>query len=110
MIERFRRLGYGHLEIEVTVQDQKAYTPPWTVKRHQRIALDTDLIEFICKTKSPTRTLRAITALSRFSVLILDTDGTVNGRAMSLSNRDLLHTSISFHSSSELICNITTLV
>jgi hypothetical protein len=49
IIERFRRVDYGHLEIEVTIDDPKAYTKPWTVTVHQRIMLDTDLIEFICQ-------------------------------------------------------------
>ena len=31
MTERFRRVNYGNLEIEVTVDDPKAYTKPWTV-------------------------------------------------------------------------------
>ena len=48
MTERFRRTNYGNLEIEVTVDDPKAYTKPWTVKISQRLMLDTDLIEFIC--------------------------------------------------------------
>ncbi len=48
MTERFRRVNYGNLEIEVTVEDPKAYTKPWTVTIRQRVMLDTDLIEFIC--------------------------------------------------------------
>jgi hypothetical protein len=46
--ERFRRPNYGSLEIEITIDDPKAYTKPWTVKVNQRILLDTELIEFIC--------------------------------------------------------------
>ncbi len=49
LMERFRRVDYGHLEIEITIDDPKAYTRPWTVTVHQRIMLDTDLIEFICQ-------------------------------------------------------------
>jgi len=49
IIERFRRPDFGHLEIEVTIDDPKAYTKPWTVTVHQRIMADTDLIEFICQ-------------------------------------------------------------
>ena len=49
MTERFRRVNYGNLEIDITVEDPKAYTKPWTVQVHQRIMLDTDLIEFICQ-------------------------------------------------------------
>lgn len=46
--ERFRRVNYGSLEVEVTVDDPKAYTKPWTVKFTQRLMPDADLIEFIC--------------------------------------------------------------
>jgi hypothetical protein len=47
--ERFRRPDFGHLEIEVTIDDPKAYTKPWTVSVHQRIMVDTELIEFVCQ-------------------------------------------------------------
>ena len=47
--ERFRRPNYGNLEIQITVDDPKAYTKPWTVKLNQRIYPDTQLIEFICE-------------------------------------------------------------
>jgi hypothetical protein len=46
--ERFRRVDYGHLVVEVTVDDPKAYTKPWTVKLNQVIALNTDLLDYIC--------------------------------------------------------------
>ncbi len=46
--ERFHRLNYGHLEIDVTVDDPKAYTKPWTVKLNQFIAPDTDLMAYYC--------------------------------------------------------------
>jgi hypothetical protein len=48
MTERFRRVNYGNMEIEVTVEDPKAYTKPWTVMIKHKVMLDTDLIEFIC--------------------------------------------------------------
>ena len=48
IVERFRRLSFGRLEIDVTVDDPKAYTRPWTVTLKQNIVLDTDLIEEIC--------------------------------------------------------------
>jgi hypothetical protein len=49
IIERYRRPDFGHLDIEVTIDDPKAYTKPWTVSVHQRIMLDTELIEFVCQ-------------------------------------------------------------
>jgi hypothetical protein len=48
MTERFRRVNYGKMEIEVTVDDPKAYTAPWTVKMNSFIVLDTELIDYIC--------------------------------------------------------------
>jgi hypothetical protein len=48
LIERFRRVSFGRMEIDVTVDDPKAYTKPWTVRVNQQIMVDTDLIEFIC--------------------------------------------------------------
>ena len=47
--ERFRRPDFGHLQIEITVNDPKAYTKPWTVTVNQILASDTDLLEFVCK-------------------------------------------------------------
>ncbi len=38
MTERFRRPNYGRLEIEVTVDDPKAYTRPWTVSMPMELA------------------------------------------------------------------------
>jgi hypothetical protein len=52
--ERFRRVNYGTLEIEITVDDPKAYTKPWTVKVNHRIFPDADLIEFICEERDAT--------------------------------------------------------
>ena len=49
--ERFRRVNYGNLEIDVTVEDPKAYTKPWTVKVKQRLQPESQLIEFICQDK-----------------------------------------------------------
>ena len=48
MTERFRRPDFGNLEIQITVNDPKAYTKPWTVTVRQKIWVDTELIEFIC--------------------------------------------------------------
>jgi hypothetical protein len=46
--EAMRRPDFGHLEIQVTVDDPKAYTKPWTVMIKERLIADTDLIEEIC--------------------------------------------------------------
>ena len=46
--EQIRRPDFGHLEIQVTVDDPKAYTKPWTVTLKQRIAVNVELIDEIC--------------------------------------------------------------
>jgi hypothetical protein len=46
--ERFRRVNYSRLEIDVTVDDPKTYTKPFTVRINQQVMPDADLIEFIC--------------------------------------------------------------
>ncbi len=46
--EKISRPAYDHLQIDVTVDDPKAYTKPWTVRVDQRLLVGEDLIEFEC--------------------------------------------------------------
>lgn len=46
--ERIQRPDFGHLVIQISVDDPKAYTKPWTVTLKERIVVDTDLIDEIC--------------------------------------------------------------
>jgi len=46
--EQIRRPDFGHLEVQVTVDDPKAYTKPWTVTIKQRIVVNAELIDEIC--------------------------------------------------------------
>jgi hypothetical protein len=48
MTERIRRPNYGTLEVELTIDDPKTYTRPWTVKMTQVIEPDTELIDEFC--------------------------------------------------------------
>jgi hypothetical protein len=48
VIERFRRVNFGKMEIDVTVEDPKAYTRPWTVRVNHTLSVDQELYEFIC--------------------------------------------------------------
>ena len=38
----------GRVEIDVTIDDAKAYTKPWTVRINWRLGAEETLIEFIC--------------------------------------------------------------
>ena len=48
IIERFRRPSFGRMEIDITIEDRKAYTKPFTVRVNQQLMLDEELIEFVC--------------------------------------------------------------
>ena len=48
VIERFRRKDFGHMEIQITIDDPKAYTKPWTVTEPLNLLTDTELMEFVC--------------------------------------------------------------
>jgi hypothetical protein len=47
--ERFLRTNFGTLDIEITVDDPKAYTRPWTTTIRHLAALDTELIDYVCQ-------------------------------------------------------------
>ena len=46
--ERFRRLKYGYVELEETIDDPKVYTRPFTAKLYWRLSPETQPIEFVC--------------------------------------------------------------
>ena len=48
LTERLRRINFGTLEIQVTVDDSKTFTRPFTFTLQQRLMADTELIEFVC--------------------------------------------------------------
>ncbi|HEY7335582.1 MAG TPA: hypothetical protein VH639_11910 [Bryobacteraceae bacterium] len=46
--ERFHRKDYGHMDLEITIDDSKAYSKPWTVTEPVHLLPETELLEFIC--------------------------------------------------------------
>jgi hypothetical protein len=48
MTERMRRPNYGTLALEITIDDPKVYTRPFTVHMTQNIEVDTELIDEFC--------------------------------------------------------------
>ena len=46
--ERFRRKDFGHLDIEMTIDDPKAYRKPWTMTLPVTLSADNELLEYIC--------------------------------------------------------------
>ena len=47
--ERFRRRDFGHLEIDFTFDDPKAYTKTWGVTVPFELLPDTELLEYVCE-------------------------------------------------------------
>ena len=46
--ERFRRKDFGHMDVEITIDDPKTYTRPWNVTLPLIFVPDTEILEYIC--------------------------------------------------------------
>ncbi len=46
--ERYRRRDFGHMDLEITLDDPKYYTRPFTVKTGLRLIPDSDVLEYVC--------------------------------------------------------------
>ncbi len=46
--ERFRRRDFGHLDVEMTFDDPKMYTKPFTIKVTHDLLPDSDIFEMFC--------------------------------------------------------------
>ena len=49
LTERLRRRDFGHMEFEMTIDDPKVFTRPFTIKSERLLAADTDLLEDVCE-------------------------------------------------------------
>jgi hypothetical protein len=47
--ERWRRPKFGLMQIDITIEDPKAYTKPFTVRVNHQLMPDTELMEFVCQ-------------------------------------------------------------
>jgi hypothetical protein len=57
--ERFTRRDIGHLEIDITIDDPKAYAKPWRAKVPVHLLPDTDLIETFCENEKDLKHMNA---------------------------------------------------
>jgi hypothetical protein len=46
--ERFRRPNFGHMLIDITIDDAKTYAHPWTVTEEFQLSVDGELLEYVC--------------------------------------------------------------
>src|SRR5216117_1658689 len=49
LTERLHRRDFGHMDFEMTIDDPKAFTKPFTIKTERLLAPDTDLLEDVCE-------------------------------------------------------------
>jgi hypothetical protein len=47
--ERLRRRDFGHMEVQVTIEDATMYTRPFSVRYSVTLTPDTDLLETVCE-------------------------------------------------------------
>jgi hypothetical protein len=50
--ERYRRRDFGHLDVEVTFTDPRAYTKPWGFTAEMELNADTEMLESVCERSS----------------------------------------------------------
>jgi hypothetical protein len=62
LTERFHRRDFGHLDDQITIDDPKAYTRPWTITETFELQPDTELIEFVCENEKDVEHLKRIGA------------------------------------------------
>ena len=46
--ERYRRRDFGHMDLEITFDDPKYYTRPFSIKTGLTLVPDSDLLEYVC--------------------------------------------------------------
>jgi hypothetical protein len=46
--ERFRRVDFGHISVQLTISDSGAYAKPWSIATSMNLAADTELLEYVC--------------------------------------------------------------
>ena len=49
LTERLHRRDFGHMDFEMTIDDPKVFTKPFTIKTERLLAPDTDLLEDVCE-------------------------------------------------------------
>jgi len=48
VVERYRRRDFGHMDVEITIDDRTWYTKPFTIKVTHLLQADTDILEYFC--------------------------------------------------------------
>jgi hypothetical protein len=55
VVERYRRRDFGHMDVEITIDDSRWYTKPFTIKVTHLLQPDTDILEYFCENEQDRR-------------------------------------------------------
>jgi hypothetical protein len=61
--ERMRRRDFGHMDFEITIDDPKVFTRPFTIRSERLLAADTDLLEDVCENERDLRRMTGDTSV-----------------------------------------------
>jgi hypothetical protein len=50
--ERFHRRDFGHMDLQLTIDDPKMYTRPFAIKVTEVLLPDTDILEYVCENET----------------------------------------------------------
>jgi hypothetical protein len=67
-VERYRRRDFGHMDLQVTVDDPKTFTRAWTMTTELPFDADTDLLEYVCNENEKSRQHFVRPQISEFQV------------------------------------------
>jgi hypothetical protein len=76
IIERMRRRDFGHMDFEITIDDPKAFTRPFTIKTERLLAADTDLLEDVCENERDLQRMSGDTGVRSSPALLATYAGT----------------------------------
>jgi hypothetical protein len=93
--ERFHRRDFGHMDLELTIDDPKTFTRPFTLKIPKTLQPDTDLLESVCENdRSVPHMLGGVTVTKLAPEVLSRYTGTYefapSGSAVISSENDLL--------------------
>ena len=49
LTERYHRVDFGHMDVQVTIDDSKMYTKAFTIRYTERMVPDSDVLEYVCE-------------------------------------------------------------
>lgn len=74
--ERMRRRDFGHMDFEITIDDPKVFTKPFTIRTERLLSPDTDLLEDVCENERDLQRMTGDTGVRPSPALLATYAGT----------------------------------